>query len=257
MTKNSMPLLLQRFSKILLPPRLVEMMIFYLAALRAKTLPGKDAATFLMSLDQRLYPLHGRAAVAYGHGIHTKHRHTRYHDFFIRHIGQGDRVLDVGCGMGALAFDVAEQSNARVVGIDLNRRSIQQAMSQFAHPRVEYHCGDALRDLPEEAFDVVILSNVLEHIEHRPEFLRQLCTTVKPRSLLIRVPLYERDWRVPLKEELGIDYRLDRTHYTEYSQESFVAEMKAAGLHPTYMEIRWGEVWSRLEPADFPVDDTE
>ncbi len=60
--------------------------------------------------------------------------------------------------------------------------------------------------------------------------------------------MYQRDWRVPLMDELGFDYRLDPEHYIEFSPESFAAEMDAAGLRVAHAEYRWGEIWSRLEP---------
>ena len=67
--------------------------------------------------------------------------------------------------------------------------------------------------------------------------------------LLIRVPLFERDWRIPLRRELGVEYRLDPTHETEYTLESFAAEMHEAGLRVTHQEVRWGEVWAECEPV--------
>ena len=44
-------------------------------------------------------------------------------------------------------------------------------------------------------------------------------------------------------DELGVDYRLDSTHCTEYTQESFTEEMGQAGLEIVHKEIRWGEIW--------------
>ena len=58
------------------------------------------------------------------------------------------------------------------------------------------------------------------------------------------MPTYERDWRVPLMEEIGIDYRLDSSHHIEYTQETFIEELAAAGLEVVHLEIRWGEIWS-------------
>jgi 2-polyprenyl-3-methyl-5-hydroxy-6-metoxy-1,4-benzoquinol methylase len=56
-------------------------------------------------------------AIAYDEGVHAKHRLTRYHDFFVERIRPGERVLDVGCGKGELAHDIAERSGATVVAI--------------------------------------------------------------------------------------------------------------------------------------------
>ena len=98
------------------------------------------------------------------------------------------------------------------------------------------------------AFDTIILSNVLEHLPNRSQFLRETVERIRPSRILLRVPVFERDWRVPLKQELGIDYRLDDTHLTEYTLESFAAEMAAAGLLVIHQEVRWGEIWAEAVP---------
>ncbi len=228
----------------------LEAFINQLITARAAALPPDEALRFLFRLDTSLYPLQGQQAILYGGGIHTKHRHMRYHDFFVTRIRAGERVLDIGCGNGAVACDIAGRSGAEVTGIDLNPDNIAQARQCYAHPRATYIVGDALVDLPEGNFQVIVMSNVLEHLERRVEFLRQIQARYQPERWLIRVPLYEREWRVPLKQELGVDYRLDSTHYIEYTQESFAAETGEAGLAVTHQEIRWGEIWAELRKND-------
>lgn len=211
-----------------------------------RALPPDKVLQFLFQLDNQLYVLQSHMAIVYGGGIHTKHRHMNYHDFFVERIQAGEQVLDIGCGTGVVAYDVAERVQANVVGIDLEPANIVQAQQYHAHPRIAYCIGDALDRFLSGSFDVVILSNVLEHLPNRPLFLRRLQQTVAPSRFLIRVPLFERDWRVPLKQELGVEWRLDLTHETEYTLESFAEEMKVAGLRITYQEIRWGEIWAEI-----------
>ena len=69
---------------------------------------------------RRLLEAHGdawyamdRGAIDYDGGIHVKHRLTLYHDFFVDRIHAGERVLDVGCGKGELAYDIAERTAPR------------------------------------------------------------------------------------------------------------------------------------------------
>lgn len=220
---------------------------FELIARRANMLPPAQALKLLFALDTMLYQVQGQKAVEYDGGIHTKHRHMKYHDFFTNRIGKDDRVIDIGCGIGAVAYDVAKTA-ARVVGVDFNENSIQTARERYQHPRLEFRVGDALEALPNEKFSVVILSNVLEHLPGRPAFLRRVHETLRPSCILIRVPVFERDWRVPLKKELGVEWRLDPTHETEYTLETFVEEMKEADLTISHLEVRWGEIWSEVMP---------
>jgi glycosyltransferase involved in cell wall biosynthesis/2-polyprenyl-3-methyl-5-hydroxy-6-metoxy-1,4-benzoquinol methylase len=219
----------------------------YLAG-RARRGEPDAGLRLLFGVEDLLYPVEGELAVRYGGGIHTKHRHMKYHDFFVDRVHPGETVLDIGCGVGAVAHDVAERSGAKVTGIDLSETNIATARQRHAHPGVTYVAGDALRLQTTGKTDVIILSNVLEHIAGRPGFLRTLIGLAQPQRVLIRVPLFERDWRIPLRRELQVEYRLDPTHETEYTLESFAAEMKEAGLRVVHQEVRWGEVWAECEP---------
>lgn len=233
-----------------LPTRRVEDLIQRAVAARADRLPPDEALRFLFRLDARLYTLQGRKAVAYGGGTHTKHRHMAYHDFFVGRIRPEERVIDIGCGIGALAHSIADRAGAHVVGIDINPASIDQARRDYAHARVEYRVGDVLAGALEAPFDVAVLSNILEHLPERATFLRRVREVVRPARFLIRVPLFERDWRVPLKRELGVEWRLDLTHETEYTLEAFAEEMAAADLEVVHQEVRWGEVWAEAVPRE-------
>lgn len=216
----------------------------------------KEALEFLFEIDNRLYSMQGKAARAYGKGIHTKHRHLKYHDFFVKNIKTGERVLDIGSGIGYMCDDIARKvPSVQVVGLELNKDNISFAREHYQRPNLKFIQVDSRKELPDGKFDVVTLSNVLEHIEQRVELLKKIRTQVKPKRFIIRVPLFERDWRVPLKKELGIDYRLDSSHFIEYTQEGFCEELRQAGLKATHLEVRWGEIWSVAETDENATSD--
>jgi 2-polyprenyl-3-methyl-5-hydroxy-6-metoxy-1,4-benzoquinol methylase len=227
-----------------------ENFIQFILALIAQRVQDKtpaEALKILFTLDARMYSEQGLLATAYDGGIHTKHRHMKYHDFFTGRISKDDRVMDIGCGIGAVAYDVSKVA-AHVLGIDLNEENIKTAQKRYQNSNLTFRMGNALDALPDETFSVVILSNVLEHLPDRPQFLRRVQETLLPKRILIRVPVFERDWRVPLKKELGVEWRLDPTHETEYTLETFAEEMREANLQIDHLEVRWGEIWSEVSP---------
>src|SRR5204862_6804994 len=112
-------------------------------------------------------------------GVHAKHRLTAYHDFFVQRVEPRERVLDVGCGKGELALDLAERTGAHVVGVDVSPRYLAFARERSSHPNVEYVEADVLTWRPEEPFDAVVLSNVLEHVDRRVELLPPLVDTAR------------------------------------------------------------------------------
>lgn len=234
----------------LLPQRLQLVFINQCIRFLSEFRNAHDALVLLFAVEKSVYALQGQASKRYGEGIHTKHKHIQYHEFFVAHIRRGERVLDVGSGNGFLAYDIASQvPDVRVYGVELSKDNVAFAKKHYQRENLSFVQGDILYDMPHEHCDVVTMSNVLEHIEERVVLLKALLATVKPQRFIIRVPMFERDWRVPLKKELGVDYRLDPTHCIEYTDEQFVQEMTAAGLRIMQSEYRWGEIWSVVVPV--------
>ncbi|OGT89666.1 MAG: hypothetical protein A2286_10590 [Gammaproteobacteria bacterium RIFOXYA12_FULL_61_12] len=209
---------------------------------------NRDAAAGLrrlLVLKDRLEWIINERAMAYGGGEHPKHRLTRYHWFFIDRIEDGERVLDVGCGYGAVARSIArERPRCTVVGMDLNEPRLAQAQASVNPPNLRFLTGDATREVPPGAWDAVVLSNVLEHISERARFLRDLVRVTGASRILIRVPLFERDWQMPLRQELGLSYFSDDDHKIEHRLAEFHDELAAAGLRAKEVVTLWGEIWA-------------
>jgi SAM-dependent methyltransferase len=210
---------------------------------------SKEDLKFLMLLDNRLYKLQSQAAKAYASGEHPKHRLTNYHAFFIKHIQNNESVLDIGSGTGALAADIAHSvKGVYVTGIELEAKRVSEAKKNFESEHVTFVQGTCPGDLPKQKFDVIIMSNILEHLQNRIETLNQIICHNQPKRILIRVPQYDRDWRVPLKDEIGVDSRLSQSHYIEYRKEDFEQELNQANLLAVNTEFHWGEIWCVTEP---------
>jgi 2-polyprenyl-3-methyl-5-hydroxy-6-metoxy-1,4-benzoquinol methylase len=182
-------------------------------------------------------------------GLHPKHRLTDYHDFFARRISSGQTVLDIGCGCGAVAADIVRLTGARVIGVDKDLANISRARELCANTGAEFMCADALTaELPQA--DVIVLSNLLEHLSGRDTFLLALRERIPPKLLLVRVPQYERHWMVPYAKELGVDTRLDPTHRIEHRHEEILSELAASGWSVRFIEARWGEYRIEAVPAE-------
>ena len=241
LTRYLLMLILKSFTLYFIEHLIIEIINAF-----SRSRKPKDGLRFLLDLDRHVYGLQTSFALHYNGGVHPKHRLTKYHDFFIKRTDSKDSVLDIGCGAGFVAYDLANKCGAKVTGIDIDENNIRIAKKNKSHSNITYIQGDVLRDLPNEHYDIIILSNVLEHINQRISFLRRVNENCSPNKWLIRVPQFERDWRVPLKKELGVDWRLDDTHFTEYTIESFTEEIAKAGLQIKHIEFRWGEIWSEL-----------
>ncbi|PIT97694.1 hypothetical protein COT77_00085 [Candidatus Berkelbacteria bacterium CG10_big_fil_rev_8_21_14_0_10_41_12] len=199
---------------------------------------------FFLGLDNFCYKKISKLAILENNGIHPKHRIMNYHQFFVDNIEKGDRVLDVGCGNGAVAYDLAKKAKS-VLGIDINKQNVESAKKHYRHKNLNFIVGDATKFQFKRKFDVIILSNVLEHIKNRVVFLKRI-KRLAPK-ILIRVPMIDRDWLVLYKKEKGVEYRLDKTHFTEYTIQSFGKEIKEADLKIESYSIQFGEIWAIIK----------
>lgn len=208
----------------------------------------KKIYKFLLKLSLKLhsfsYKLISYLAIKYEGGLHPKHRLIGYHNFFMKNVTKNDTVLDIGCGNGSLVKDVAMCAKS-VVGIDFDSKVIEKAKRKNSAPNVEYKVGDATKDLSNEHFDIIIMSNVLEHIDDRVAFLKSIKNLAD--KFLFRVPMIDREWVTLYKKELGLDYRLDTTHFIEYTFLKFKDEFTQAGYIIENYSIQFGEIWAVIK----------
>lgn len=193
-----------------------------------------------VGIDNFIYKVITRLVVLDNDGIHPKHKILNYHQFFIDNLSPDDMVLDIGCGNGAVAFDVSDRAK-EVVGIDISSNNILRAQSKYVKDNLKFINGDALDYNFDKQFDKIILSNVLEHIENRVDFLKGLHDVSK--VILLRVPLIERDWLAVYKKNSSLEYRLDSTHFVEYTEAGLKEELKRAGWKIENYSIKFGEWW--------------
>jgi methionine biosynthesis protein MetW len=88
-------------------------------------------------------------------------------------IERNTRVLDLGCGEGELLDWLAQNKNVDARGVEISGARAQQAIARGVsvfHSDLE----DALADLPDQAFDYVILSQTLQETREPLKVLRDM-----------------------------------------------------------------------------------
>ncbi len=84
-------------------------------------------------------------------------------------IKKGSRVLDLGCGDGELLHNLVMVKKVKAEGIELNEENIYSCIEKglsVYHRDIE----DGLKDHPDNAFDYVILNQIIQEIKNM-EFL--------------------------------------------------------------------------------------
>lgn len=101
-------------------------------------------------------------------------------------VGPGVRVLDIGCGNGGLLSRYARRG-CTIVGIDPSESGIAQA--RIAHPGTRFEqavaSADLLDRLGEEPFDMVLSTEVVEHVYAPREWAKGAFAALKPGGTFV------------------------------------------------------------------------
>jgi ubiquinone/menaquinone biosynthesis C-methylase UbiE len=104
----------------------------------------------------------------------------------ILRIGATSHILEIGCGSGRYALQVAATTGCRIVGLDVNAPGIananQLAASAQLSQRARFQIADVSQALPfaDGTFDAVFSNDVLCHIPNRAALLREIFRVLKP-----------------------------------------------------------------------------
>jgi trans-aconitate methyltransferase len=94
----------------------------------------------------------------------------------------GELILDLGCGSGELAQEIADYG-AQVVGLDASADMLAKARQQY--PNLDFRLGDAVSfELPER-FDAIFSNAALHWVPDAEGAIRQMHRHLKPGGRLV------------------------------------------------------------------------
>ena len=116
-------------------------------------------------------------------------------------VGRGDRVLELGCGWGALAELAGREFGAHVTGVTLSAEQLAWGRRRLAQAGIAADLRfQDYRDIADEPFDAIASVEMFEAVgrEYWPGFFATIKSRLKPggaaciQSITIRDDLFER-----------------------------------------------------------------
>ncbi len=103
-------------------------------------------------------------------------------------------ILEVGCGRGWLCNELSKYGT--IVGIEPVASVVKYAKGIFPH--LEFHAAlldPFINQFPNRKFDLVVSTEVLEHVNDKPLFLQQIKSILKPNGVVVittpRLEIYD------------------------------------------------------------------
>ena len=100
-------------------------------------------------------------------------------------LSNNTRVLDVGCGDGALMDFLVKEKNIEVRGLELNQNNVQECIYKGL-PVIQGNAETELYQFPKQSFDYVVLSQTLQAFYQPDKVLRELLRIGK--SVIVSIP---------------------------------------------------------------------
>ena len=186
----------------------------------------------------------------YVHGYTDEHRAflsmrtaAREAAFFLPFLKPGMRLIDCGCGMGALTTSLAERlAPGEVIGIDREESQVQAARAWAAErgvSNVRFEVGSIYEiPYPDASFDAAFAYTVLEHTREPLQAIREMRRVLKPGGVIgLCDPDYEGQLFAPespaFGELLQIIRRFSEEHASPYYARHQRGYLLDAGFSPT------------------------
>jgi ubiquinone biosynthesis O-methyltransferase len=122
------------------------------------------------------------------------------------------KLLDIGCGDGVLSYLFAKEG-AKVTGIDYSDIAIEFGKEKIKSKNldIDFKQGSAY-ELPykDNSFDIIVSSDVIEHLEDVPKYLSEINRVVKNGGIVVI--------STPIK---FTEYPLDKEHVIEWFPNEF------------------------------------
>ncbi len=174
---------------------------------------------------------------------------SRIHEFYSYRLKK-PRILDIGCGAGFLANQLA-RDGFDVTGVDLSQSCLQTARNRDDTKTVKYMMADAY-ELPFEAgsFDIVTCTDMLEHVSDPQKILNEVSRVLAFNGFFF-FHTYNRNWfswilahlfqkrsaQHPERNLHAYDLFIKASDFQDWLGDHRLAMIEMHGIRPRFLQL--------------------
>jgi len=155
-------------------------------------------------------------------------------------------VLDLGCGDGFLSCRIAERGY-QVTSVDLSSNRLKRFKEQADRLNIQQIVSDIAKvDLPSESFDLIVCSEVIEHLPNYKDVLAEVWRLLKKEGhFIVTVPNNQKLKIFTCPHCLKKFYQDD--HVNSYTKETLSDDLISAGLKGEYAQVLYSKILNQIQ----------
>jgi methionine biosynthesis protein MetW len=171
------------------------------------------------------------------------------HQVILRMVPEGAKVLDLGCGDGALLALLMQHKGAAARGVEVDEINVRACVSRglsVRHGNIE----EGLADFSDGAFDVVVLSQTLAYLDHPLPVLQEMARV--GRSVIVSLDNaghWRARWRAMRGDGSGTALASGEPRVRAITMLQFREALQRLGLAVEETAFLRGAVPARLWPS--------
>ncbi|HJP80300.1 MAG TPA: methyltransferase domain-containing protein [Pseudonocardiaceae bacterium] len=164
-------------------------------------------------------------------------------------VGKGERVLDLGCGVGGPAARLAARTGAEIVGVAISAAQVEMANklaeAEGLAGQARFELADAMGlPFPDNSFDHVLMFESIMHMPSRLTALAEAARVIRPGGRVVLTDLYERTEVTPDRASV-VAKCLDGMFSTAAGVQDYPRLLTDAGLRWVELADITDQSWTR------------
>ncbi len=160
-------------------------------------------------------------------------------------------IIDIGCSDGGFIYTLQKKGFLKdvkeVIGVDVSKKRIENFIKYTGYKGIEYS-GDKIKGLKKQYADLIINTQVLEHVISEDKFLKEIHRILKKNGKLFLSTVIKKKFGWYFYKNKYNKWVLETTHLREYRTPQEVIELLEKNR---FKVINYELLFFRFSPINF------